>query len=165
VQASAATAAMSVILVMHSSLSGRSQACFRAARQPLRHSRRASRQRDDTGPELHEAAGVDVVFSRERQLAIIADAINDEGGRQCRAVAHRHRQDAGCDQQFSGRIDGEGAKVNGVRLDVLNQRGLAGGLVDGERCDIVLAPLNTFLPPTSSVLELRLVMVTNRPFG
>ena len=26
-------------------------------------------------------------------------------------------------------------------------------------------PLNTFLPPISSVPELRLVMVTNRPFG
>src|SRR5882757_1113486 len=141
VQASAAATAMSAIFFMHSSLSGRSQACFRAARQSLRHLRRASRQRDDAGPELHEAAGVDIVFSRERQLAIIADAIEDEGGRQCRAVAQRHRQDAGRDQQPSARIDGEGAEMNGAGLDVLDQRRLAAGLVDGERRDVVLPAL------------------------
>src|SRR4051812_11579181 len=121
VQASATTAAMIVIFVMHSSLSGRSQACFGAARQPLRHLHYMSRQRDDAGPELHEAAGVDVVFTCERQLAVVADAIEDEARRQGRTVAHRHRQDAGRDQQPSARIDGEGAEMNGVRVDVLDE--------------------------------------------
>src|SRR3954470_15135468 len=139
---------MIVIFVMHSSLSGRSQACFGAARQPLRHLHYMSRQRDDAGPELHEAAGVDVVFTCERQLAVVADAIEDEARRQGRTVAHRHRQDAGRDQQPSARIDGEGAEMNGVRVDVLDELRLAGGL-----------------PPTSSVLELRLVIYTNRPSG
>src|SRR5579859_4935567 len=56
------------------------------------------RQRDHAAPELQPAAGLDVVFAREGEAAVVRDAKHDEAGRQRKdfiAAAHRQRRDAG----------------------------------------------------------------------
>jgi hypothetical protein len=60
-------------------------------------------------------------------------------------VAQRHRPDRRGDEEPPAGIDPEGAQVVGVSVGVLEQRRLAGGLVDGEGRDRVLAAREHFL--------------------
>ncbi len=83
------------------------------------------RQRDYAAPELVFAAHVHIVLAHEVELAV-------------GAVAYREWNLARCDQHACARIEPEGAQRNATAVDVLDQRRLAGRLVDRERRDAVL---------------------------
>src|SRR6201747_1943750 len=88
------------------------------------------RQRDHSGPELLLLGGcVDIIVAHEFELAIAADAEHADRGGYGRPLAHRHRPDRGGDEKPSAWIDPEGAEVVGVRVGILDQCRLAGGLV------------------------------------
>src|SRR5258708_21930133 len=100
------------------------------------------RQRDHAAPELVFAAHVHIVLAHEVELAVGTDAVNREAGGErldSGAVAYREWNLARCDQHASSRIQPEGAQRNAAAVDVLDQRRLAGRLVDRERRDAVLA--------------------------
>lgn len=100
-------------------------------------------QRDHSGPELLLfRARLDLVFAREGELAVAADAVHDDGGGKrgdVHAFADRHRPDRSGDEDPRRWIDPEGAQVIGVSVSVLDQRRLAAALIDGKDRDRVLA--------------------------
>ncbi len=55
------------------------------------------------------------------------------------SLQHRRRRDTRRDQQAAARIDAEGAQFDAVAVGVLDQRRLAGVLIDGEDRDVVFA--------------------------
>src|SRR5262245_64375335 len=117
----------------------------------------ALRQRHHPAPELLALACVDVVFAHEGEPAVIADAIDhDAGGERLDLVAfvHGQRADARRDQQPAARADAEGAQVDALAVDGLDQLRLAGRRVDGEHRDVVLAAVEHLL-----ALELDLALV------
>src|ERR1700731_1879481 len=98
------------------------------------------RQRDHPGPELLLlCGGVEVVVANEFELAVAADTEHADGGGEGGAVAHRHRPDRRGDEDPPTGIDPESAQIIRVSVNVLKQRRLAGGWVDGEGRDRVLA--------------------------
>ena len=106
-------------------------------------------QRNHTHPEHSLVADVDIVFAREGQLAVIADAEQREAGRYCPdriAVPHIHRQIVLRDQNAAARVDVKGAGVDLLRLDVLDRSWLAGGLIDRIHDDAVFTTPETGLP-------------------
>src|SRR5262245_17928782 len=117
----------------------------------------ALRQRHHPAPELLTLAGVNVVFAHEGEPAVVADAIDhDAGGERLDLVAFAHgqRADARRDQQPPARIDAEGAQVDALAVDGLDQLRLTAPPVDGEHRDIVLAAVEHLL-----ALELDLALV------
>src|SRR5262249_27147854 len=93
-------------------------------------------------PELGLAAHVNIVLTGKCELAIVADSEDGEAGAQRldgSALAHRKWLDARCDHHAGGRINREGAQLDAVPVDVLDQRWLAGPLVNREHRDAVLA--------------------------
>src|SRR5580658_10241057 len=72
-------------------------------------------QRDHAGPELLLLRrGVDVILAGESELAVVADPIKYDRGRQRRnllALAYRHRPDRGRHEQLAGRVDAEGPQI------------------------------------------------------
>jgi len=86
-------------------------------------------QRHHPHPEHHLVADVDVVFAHEGQLAVVADAKHRQAGGYCLhriAVPHVHRQVVLRDQKAAARVDVKGARVDLLRLDVLDRSRLAG---------------------------------------
>src|SRR5262249_14192288 len=115
-------------------------------------------QRHHPAPELAGLAGIDVVFAREGELAVRADAVDRQpGGERPDPVsfAHRHRPDARGDEQPPARIDAEGAQMNAAAVDGLDQFRLAGARVDREHRDAVVAAVEH--PPA---VELELAPVS-----
>src|SRR5207247_3441488 len=104
--------------------------------------RNALHQAHHAAPELCLAADIDIVLADEREFAIVANAEHGKAGAQhfdAPAFPHRKRLDAGRNHHASARIHREGAQLDTVALDVLNQGRLAGVRVDREHGDAVLA--------------------------
>ena len=77
-------------------------------------------QRHHPHPEHHLVADVDVVFTHEGQLAVVADTKHRQAGGYCPyriAVPHIHRQIVLRDQNAAARVDVKGAGVDLLRLD------------------------------------------------
>src|SRR5262245_28546688 len=105
-------------------------------------------QRHHPAPELLALGGIDVVFACEGEPAVVADAIDhDAGGERLDLVAFAHgqRADARRGQQPAARIDAEGAQVDALAVDGLDQLRLARLQVDGENRDVVLAAVEHLL--------------------
>src|SRR3989454_4052695 len=86
-------------------------------------------------------------YLRMNEFAIVANAEHRKAGAQhldAPAFAHRQRLDAGRNHHASARIHREGAQLDAVPLDVLNQGRLAGVRVDREHSDAVLASRENF---------------------
>src|SRR6516165_2958025 len=105
-------------------------------------------QRHHPHPEHHLVADVDVVFTHEGQLAVVADTKHRQAGGYCLyriAVPHIHRQIVLRDQNAAARVDVKGAGVDLLRLDVLDRSRLAGGLIDRIHDDAVFTALEDWL--------------------
>src|SRR6516162_3042160 len=105
-------------------------------------------QRHHPHPEHHLVADVDVVFTHEGQLAVVADTKHRQAGGywRCRiAVPHIHWQIVLRDQNAAARVDVKGAGVDLLRLDVLDRSWLAGGLIDRIHDDAVFTALEDWL--------------------
>src|SRR5262249_10884465 len=86
------------------------------------------------------AAYINIILAREREPAIASNAENGETGAEhfdSPAVAHQKRLDAGRNHHAGTRINGESTQLNAVPVDVLDQRRLAGVLIDREDGDAV----------------------------
>src|ERR1700749_3920203 len=71
-------------------------------------------QRHHAAPELHGVAGVDLIVTREGELAVGADVVGRQVGRyglDAVALAHQHGLDGGGNHHFSSRIEREGARM------------------------------------------------------
>src|SRR5262249_11769053 len=115
------------------------------------------RQRDHAAPELLTLAGIDIVFAYECERAVGIDAVDrDAGGQRLDRVgfAHQQRLDARRQQQPSARIDAEGAQLNAVTLDRLDQVRLAGLLINCEDRNVILALIEDL-----SALQVHLVLI------
>jgi hypothetical protein len=102
----------------------------------------ALRERHHSAPELRALARVDVILAHEGQLAVTADAIDRDSGRQCTdsvAVPDQHRHNARRQEKSPGRIDAERAKLDTAAVDVLDQDGLTSFLIELKHRNVVLA--------------------------
>src|ERR1700742_3055518 len=80
-------------------------------------------QRHHAAPELHGVAGVDLIVTREGELAVGADVVGRQVGRyglDAVALAHQHGLDGGGNHHFSSWIEREGARMDPVHIRVLN---------------------------------------------
>src|SRR5215831_8672447 len=99
-------------------------------------------------PEHRRAADLDVVLSHEGELAVVANAEDRQTGRDGPdrvAVSHIHGKIVLGHQHAATRIDVKRARMDGTRLDVLDRRRLAAGLIDRVHHDAVLAALEHLL--------------------
>src|SRR6266403_1242963 len=100
---------------------------------PLR-KRGASRQQDDPHPEQRLAATrLNVIFVCEIELPIVS---HSKGDQTCRhspyvgSIAHQEWHLVTRDQNPPARVEGKRARAHPSRIDFLNQRRLAGRLID-----------------------------------
>src|SRR6516165_6361151 len=88
---------------------------------------------DHAHPEHRLVSDIDVVFADEVEPAAVVDPKDSKTrwhGAQGSIILHKERHDVCGDQQAPARVDMKSATVNTVRLDVLDQTGLAGRRVD-----------------------------------
>src|SRR5579862_1740126 len=108
-----------------------------------------SRQRHDSHPEHILCAYVQVVLAREIELAVALYAedgkAGGDGAHSSRA-AHDKLHHVGRDENLAARVESKRARVNSARVRVLDQRRLAGLLVDREHSDAVLSADEHRLP-------------------
>src|ERR1700733_5768482 len=89
-------------------------------------------QRNHPGPKLlFLRRGIYLLLAHEGEFAVVADREHADGGGLSGPVTHRHRPDRRGHKKPAALIDPEGAHVIRVGFDALEQRRLAGGLVNG----------------------------------
>src|SRR5438034_5971492 len=112
-------------------------------------------------PEHGLAGHVDIVLADEGELAVVAHAEHRQTGRDGPdrvAVSHVDRKIVLGHEHASTRIDVKRARMDGARLDVLDRRWFAGGLVDRVHHDTLLAT-----PEHLLALVIHRVLGTTRP--
>ena len=105
-------------------------------------------QRHHSHPEHGPVADIDIVRAHEDQLAVIAHPKHRQAGGDCLnriTVPYIYRQIVLADQQASARVDMKCTRVYLLRLDVLDRRRLAGGLIDRIDDDAVFTAFEDWL--------------------
>src|SRR5262245_1999188 len=93
-----------------------------------------------SGPPLHLAVQLDVVFARQLELAVSSDAEHAQprrGEPHVVAVADPHIANAPGYEETTARVDAEGPHVMRERIGAVNAPRFAGRLVDGENGNAV----------------------------